>query len=250
MYKAVIVDDELDAIESIKLILAENIDFIEVVGTAQNVDDARRIIQTTDPNIVFLDIEMPGGSGFEVLEGLPERNFQVIFVTAYNQYAIKAFKYSAVDYILKPIDIDELVNAVCKIKSANNHNVEDKINLLLENVKSSKPDKIALSTSESIEFVRIADIVQIHAEGSYSTLKLSDQSELLVSKNLGEFESLLEDHPFYRTHQSHLINLLHVRKITRLGNEIVMEDGSVAFLSRRKKNQFLELMTTMVQQKK
>ncbi|MGE4288419.1 MAG: LytR/AlgR family response regulator transcription factor [Salinivirgaceae bacterium] len=250
MYKAVIVDDELDAIESIKLILAENIDFIEVVGTAQNVDDARRIIQTTDPNIVFLDIEMPGGSGFEVLEGLPERNFQVIFVTAYNQYAIKAFKYSAVDYILKPIDIDELVNAVCKIKSTKNHNVEDKINLLLENVKSSKPDKIALSTSESIEFVRIADIVQIHAEGSYSTLKLSDQSELLVSKNLGEFESLLEDHPFYRTHQSHLINLLHVRKITRLGNEIVMEDGSVAFLSRRKKNQFLELMTTMVQQKK
>ncbi|MGD9991990.1 MAG: LytR/AlgR family response regulator transcription factor [Salinivirgaceae bacterium] len=250
MYKAVIVDDELDAIESIKLILAENIDFIEVVGTAQNVDDARRIIQTTDPNIVFLDIEMPGGSGFEVLEGLPERNFQVIFVTAYNQYAIKAFKYSAVDYILKPIDIDELVNAVCKIKSTNNHNVEDKINLLLENVKSSKPDKIALSTSESIEFVRIADIVQIHAEGSYSTLKLTDQSELLVSKNLGEFESLLEDHPFYRTHQSHLINLLHVRKITRLGNEIVMEDGSVAFLSRRKKNQFLELMTTMVQQKK
>jgi len=193
---------------------------------------------------------MPGGSGFEVLEGLPERNFQVIFVTAYNQYAIKAFKYSAVDYILKPIDIDELVNAVCKIKSSKNHNVEDKINLLLENVKGSKPDKIALSTSESIEFVRIADIVQIHAEGSYSTLKLTDQSELLVSKNLGEFESLLEDHPFYRTHQSHLINLLHVRKITRLGNEIVMEDGSVAFLSRRKKNQFLELMTTMVQQKK
>lgn len=250
MYKAVIVDDELDAIESIKLIIAENIDFIEVVGTAQNVDDARRIIQNTDPNIVFLDIEMPGGSGFEVLEGLPERNFQVIFVTAYNQYAIKAFKYSAVDYILKPIDIDELINAVYKIKSSNNNNVEDKINLLLENVKSSKPDKIALSTSESIEFVRIADIVQIHAEGSYSTLKLSDQSELLVSKNLGEFESLLEDHPFYRTHQSHLINLLHVRKITRLGNEIIMEDGSVAFLSRRKKNQFLELMTTMVQQKK
>lgn len=250
MYKAVIVDDERDAIESIKLILAEHIDFIEVVGCAQNVDDARRIIQTADPDIVFLDIEMPGGSGFELLEGLSERNFQVIFVTAYNQYAIKAFKYSAIDYILKPIDIDELVNAVCKIKSSSNHNVEDKINLLLENVKCSKPDKIALSTSESIEFVRIADIVQIQAEGSYSTLKLSDQSELLVSKNLGEFESLLEDHPFYRTHQSHLINLLRVRKITRLGNEIVMEDGSVAFLSRRKKNQFLELMTTMVQQKK
>lgn len=250
MYKAVIVDDELDAIESIKLILSENFDSIEVVGTAQSVEDARRTILTTDPDIVFLDIEMPGGSGFEVLEGIPQRNFSVIFVTAYNQYAIKAFKYSAVDYILKPIDIDEFVNAVSKVKHQNNNKVNDKINLLLENIKSSKPDKIALSTSESIEFVRIAEIVQIQAEGSYSTLKLLDQTELVVSKNLGEFESLLEDHLFYRPHQSHLINLLHVRKVTRLGNEIVMDDGSIAFLSRRKKNQFLELMATMVQQKK
>lgn len=250
MYKAVIVDDELDAIESIKLILSENFDSIEVVGTAQSVEDARRTILTTDPDIVFLDIEMPGGSGFEVLEGIPQRNFSVIFVTAYNQYAIKAFKYSAVDYILKPIDIDEFVNAVSKVKHQNNNKVNDKINLLLENIKSSKPDKIALSTSESIEFVRIAEIVQIQAEGSYSTLKLLDQTELVVSKNLGEFESLLEDHLFYRPHQSHLINLLHVRKVMRLGNEIVMDDGSIAFLSRRKKNQFLELMATMVQQKK
>jgi two-component system LytT family response regulator len=250
MYKAVIVDDEQDAIESIKLILSENFDNIEVVATAQSVDDARRAILTSQPDIVFLDIEMPGGSGFEVLEGISDRNFHVIFVTAYNQYAIKAFKYSAIDYILKPIDIDEFVNAVCKVKNHNSVQVEDKINLLLENVKTTKPDKIALSTSESIEFVKIAEIVQILAEGSYSTLKLLDQSELVVSKNLGEFESLLEDHPFYRPHQSHLINLLHVKKITRQGNEIVMDDGSVAFLSRRKKNQFLELMATMVQQKK
>lgn len=250
MFKAVIVDDEQDAIESIKLILSENFDYIEVVATAQCVDDARRAILTSQPDIVFLDIEMPGGSGFEVLEGIKDRNFHVIFVTAYNQYAIKAFKYSAIDYILKPIDIDDFVNAVCKVKSSNAVQVEDKINLLLENVKTSKPDKIALSTSESIEFVKIAEIVQILAEGSYSTLKLLNQSEVVVSKNLGEFESLLEDHPFYRPHQSHLINLLHVKKITRLGNEIIMDDGSVAFLSRRKKNQFLELMATMVQQKK
>jgi two-component system LytT family response regulator len=251
MYKVVIVDDEQDAIESIKLIIQENFSNIVISGTANSAEEAIKIIPMIEPDIVFLDIEMTGGTGFDVLEGLPQRNFSVIFVTAYNQYAIKAFKYSALDYILKPIDIDELVMAVSKINRQEiNHKTEDKINLLLENVKSIKPEKIALSTSESIEFVNISDIVQILAEGSYSTLKFLDQSELLVSKNLGEFESLLEDHPFYRPHQSHLINLLHVKKINRLGNEIIMDDGSVAFLSRRKKNQFLEIMATMVQHKK
>lgn len=252
MYKAVIVDDERDAIEGIKLILKENCTNIQIAGTAQSVDDAIKIISSEKPDIVFLDIEMPTGSGFDVLEGLPERNFNVIFVTAYNQYAIKAFKYSAIDYLLKPVDIDELINAINKIENTKDlkHQVETKIDTLLENIKYNKPEKIALSTSESIEFVKICDIVQIQAEGSYSTLRFLDQTELVVSKNLGEFESLLEDHPFYRPHQSHLINLKHVKKITRLGNEIIMDDGSVAYLSRRKKNQFLELMATLVQQKK
>ncbi len=251
MYKVVIVDDEQDAIESIKLIIQEHFTDIVISGTANSAKEAIKIIPMVEPDIVFLDIEMPGGTGFDVLEGLPHRNFNVIFVTAYNQYAIKAFKYSALDYILKPIDIDELVTAVSKMHRSNtNQKVEDKINLLLDNVKNSKPDKIALSTSESIEFVNISDIVQILAEGSYSTLKFLDQTELVVSKNLGEFESLLEDHPFYRPHQSHLINLLHVKKINRLGNEIIMDNGSVAFLSRRKKNHFLEIMASMVQHKK
>lgn len=252
MYKAVIIDDELDAIEAIKLILHENCTDIEVVGTAQSVNEGIQTINSTNPEIVFLDIEMPSGNGFELLEKMPNRQFNVIFVTAYNQYAIKAFKYSAIDYILKPIDIDDLINGVNKLKKAqaSQDKVEEKINLLLQNIKSEKPDKIALSTSESIEFVYINEIIQIQAEGSYSTLKLIDQTNLVVSKNLGEFESLLEDHPFYRPHQSHLINLTHVKKVNRLGNEIVMDDGSIAFLSRRKKNQFLELMSKMVQQKK
>ena len=252
MFKAVIVDDELDAIESVKLLLNENFSNISIAGTAQNVHDAQEIIALVKPDIVFLDIEMPDGTGFDVLEAIPDRKFKVIFITAYNQYAIKAFKYSAVDYILKPIDIDEFVNAVGRLEeiSLSNPKAEEKIKVLLENVNGKRPEKIALSTSESIEFVRISDIIQIEAEGSYSTLKFQDQTSLVVSKNLGEFESLLEDHPFYRPHQSHLINLLHVKKVTRLGNEIVMEDGSIAFLSRRKKNQFMELMSAMVQHKK
>lgn len=251
MLKAVIVDDEHDAIESVKLLLKESFPNIFIAGTAQSVADGTQLISEVNPDIVFLDIEMPDGSGFDMLEQIEERNFNIIFITAYNQYAIKAFKYSAIDYILKPIDINDFVKAINKIDNGIESNGdEDKISILLENIKSDKPEKIALSTSESIEFVKIVDIVHIQAEGSYSTLKFIDQTELLVSKNLGEFESLLVDHTFYRSHQSHLVNLLHVKKITRLGNEIVMDDGSVAFLSRRKKNQFMELMSTMVQHKK
>ncbi len=252
MLKAVLVDDETDAIQALRLILEEHFPKIQIEGWAQNVTDARLLIKNTRPDIVFLDIEMPSGTGFDVLEGLSERNFNVIFVTAYNQYALKAFKYSATDYLLKPIDIDEMIKAIAKIEKqkANGKQVEEKINILLQNLQSERPEKIALSTSESIEYVKIANIVQIVAEGSYSTLKMLDQSELVVSKNLGEFETLLEEYPFFRPHQSHLINLSHVKKVNRYGNEIVMDDNSIAFLSRRKKLAFLDLMSNMVQKRK
>ncbi len=252
MLSAVIVDDELDAIEAIKLILKEHFPDINVLGYAQHVTDARNLIISEKPDIVFLDIEMPSGTGFDVLEGIPERNFNVIFVTAYNQYALKAFKYSATDYILKPIDIDDLVRAIKKIELQLGRPgiAEAKIDNLLQNIQAEKPEKIALSTSESIEFVKIDNIVQIQGEGNYSTLKMLDQTELVVSKNIGEFEDLLSDYMFFRPHQSHLINLKHVKKVNRYGNEIVMEDSSIAFLSRRKKNAFLDLMLSMVQKKK
>ncbi len=252
MLKAVIVDDEPDAIESIKLILNDHFSDIVITGTAQSVKQAISIINTHKPDVVFLDIEMPNGNGFDVLEGLTNKDFHVIFITAYNQYALKAFKYSAVDYILKPVDIDELVNAIKRINDSTQPKEVNgkKMDNLLENMRKERPEKIALSTSEGIEFAKISDIIQVQAEGSYSIIKMLDQSELVVSKNLGEFEQLLEDHAFYRPHQSHLINVSHVKKITRLGNEIVMDDGSIAFLSRRKKNQFLDLMSTLVQKKK
>jgi two-component system, LytTR family, response regulator len=251
MSKVVIIDDEPDAVESIRLFLSESFPNLLVAGTAGSVSEAVKILTLTNPEIVFLDIEMPGGSGFDVLEKLPNRNFNVIFVTAYNQYAIKAFKYSASDYLLKPFDFTEMSCAINKIinHKPQNEQVEEKINILLQNIKTIKPEKIALATSESIEFVKICNIIHIQAEGSYSTLKMLDQSELVVSKNLGEFESLLEEYPFYRPHQSHLINLNYVKKVNRYGNEIIMDDGSVAYLSRRKKNQFMELMSSMMQQK-
>jgi two-component system, LytTR family, response regulator len=251
MPKVVIIDDEPDAVESIRLFLSENFPELSVAGSAGSVNEAVKILTLTNPDIVFLDIEMPGGSGFHVLEKMPNRNFNVIFVTAYNQYAIKAFKYSASDYLLKPFDFSEMTCAINKIlnQKPQNEIVEEKINILLQNIKTNKPEKIALATSESIEFVKISNIIHIQAEGSYSTLKMLDQSELVVSKNLGEFESLLEEYPFYRPHQSHLINLNYVKKVNRYGNEIIMDDGSIAYLSRRKKNQFMELMSSMMQQK-
>jgi two-component system LytT family response regulator len=248
MLKAVIIDDEHDAIESVKLLLKENFTNISIVDTAQSVKDGEKIIKDNKPDIVFLDVEMLDGTGFDLLEKIEERDFSVIFITAYNQYAIKAFKYSAIDYILKPIGVEEFIEAVNKIENTNNK-TDNNIDILLENIKKEKPEKIALSTTEGIEFVKISDIIYVCAEGSYSTLRFVDSSELVVSKNIGELESLLVDYTFYRSHQSYLINLLHVKKVTRSDNEVVMDDGSVTFLSRRKKKQFMELMTIMVQNK-
>jgi len=250
MLKAVIIDDEYDAIESVKLLLQENFTKIHIVGTAQSVKEGKNIINKESPDIVFLDVEMLDGTGFDLLEQIENRNFSVIFITAYNQYAIKAFKYSAIDYILKPIGIDDFITAVNKIENKNSKEEHaGKINVLLDNIKNNKPNKISLSTGDGIEFVDISEILYIYAEGSYSTIRLLDSSELVVSKNIGEFESLLEDHIFYRSHQSYLINLLHVKKITRADNEIIMDDGSVTYLSRRKKKQFMEIMTMLIKQK-
>ncbi len=251
MLRAVIVDDESDAIESIRILLDDYFPNIQVVAFGQSVAEGHRIIMENDPDIVFLDIQMPDGTGFDLLEKIPNPTFRVIFITAYNQFAIKAFKYSALDYLLKPVDIDEFVTAVRRMEGmGTQRGVDRQIATLIENMSKERFEKVGLATSEGLEFVKIADIILVQAEGSYSTLKLVDNGELMVSKGLGEIEQLLEGHQFYRPHQSHLINIQYVKRIARNASEIVMEDGSIAYLSRRKKNQFMELIAELADTKK
>ena len=250
MIKVVIIDDEQDAINSIELIINEYCSNAEVIGTASSAVEGRTVILAQKPDLVFLDIEMPRGNGFDLLEMLPERNFEIIFITAYNNFAIKAFKYSAIDYILKPIDIDEFIEAVDRAekrialyKETQIDRNKDKYNLLLENIQTNKPTKIMVPTSEGQTYIEITNINRIEAEGSYSTIFLRSDKKILVSKNLKEFENMLSDNDFFRPHNSHLINLEYVKKyVLKDGGYIEMTDKTIVPISRRRKESFIEKM--------
>jgi len=246
MLKAVIIDDEADAVNSIELIINEYCNNVMVVGKAYSASEGKEVIISKNPDIVFLDIEMPRGNGFDMLEMIPNKDFQVIFITAYNNWAIKAFKYNAIDYILKPIDIDDFIKAVNKVeqnKSTSKGNDVDRYKELLSNISNKTLNKIAISTSEGIEYIEIEKIIRFEGDGSYSKVFIIGQTYILVSKNLKEFQELLEEKDFFRTHNSHLINLAFVKKyVMKDGGHIEMKDNSIVPISRRKKEAFIDIM--------
>ena len=205
------------------------------------------MIKQNDPDLIFLDVQLTDGTGFEVLESLSPLRGVVIFTTAYDHYAIKAFKFSAIDYLLKPIDIDELKTAVTKVPQANSTVDGYKLQNLLSNLKRvPEEDPVLLVPSmESIDFVRIEDIIRCEANGAYSMLHLREGRPLMVSKVIKEFEFLLKDYGFYRVHQSHLINLKEIRKYVRTHNSILMRDGTELQLARSRKEGFFERMSKL-----
>ncbi|MCD4788698.1 MAG: LytTR family DNA-binding domain-containing protein, partial [Bacteroidales bacterium] len=246
--KTIIIDDELDAVNFIRSIIEEYCPKLEVSGTAHSAKDGAKAIIKTNPDVVFLDVEMPHGSGFDLLANFPEKTFDVIFITAFNHYAIKAIKFSAVDYILKPININEFIKAVDKVieKRASSQNRNTSYNALLENVRSSLPSKLAIPTSEGMEYLNTKEIIRVEADRSYSWFFLKDKRKLLVSRNLKEYQELLSDRNFFRSHNSHLINLEHVKKYIRHeGGAIELIDGSQVPISRGKRDLFLLQMARM-----
>lgn len=245
MIKAVLIDDEVDATESLQKMLEGYCKNVEVVGVAHSAEAAVKVIMEKKPNLVFLDIEMPGGSGFDLLKKLPERNFDVIFATAYDHYALKAIKYSALDYILKPIDIDDLVAAVDKVDQSIKQNGQYKYyDTFLENVDDKSPKKVALPTSDGLKFIPLANIVRVEASGSYSIVYFSDGAKsLMISKTLKDVEELISNKKFFRLHNSHIVNIDHVTEYKRTdGGFVLLSDNSRAEISRRKKDAFLEIM--------
>ena len=242
--KVIIVDDEKDAVNSMELMLNEFCSDITILGKAYSVIDAIKEIQNKKPDLVFLDVEMPHGTGFDVLDSIPDRTFEVIFVTAYNDYAIKALKASAIDYILKPMDIDELTSAVDKVKSklkVKHQESKDK-SVLANTIVGHFPKKIAIHTSDGLEFINTADIIRIEADGSYSNIFLLNNKKIFSSKNLKEFQNILNKEAFFRAHHSHLINLLHVKRFLRNDGMVEMKDGSKVSISRRNKDEFIQQM--------
>ena len=250
MFKAIIIDDEKDAIESLELKINQYCHNVEIVGRAQSVVQGINEIESKNPDIVFLDIRMPDGGGFNLLESIKSKNFELIFVTAYDQFAIKAFKYSAVDYLLKPVDINELINAIKNIeeRKCSTSEITDKYETLLENLKSDTPKKTAITSIEGIEYIDIDDIIRIEADKCYSNVYTNEKPKITVSKNLSEIEKLLSDNKdFFRIHKSHIVNLTNVSKFTRkiYGGSIKMSDNSIVDVSHRKKTEFLKALKNL-----
>lgn len=241
---AVIVDDEKHSRETLKNLLENFCKGVEIVALAANIQEALELIPASNPDVVFLDIELQTGTGFDILTQLPEINFEVVFTTAFDQYAIKAVKFSSLDYLLKPIDLEELQEAVEKVKIAKNKgDYNNQLKTLLQNIKQPSLTKICLATSEGFEFINTSDILYCEAGGSYTTFVLNTNKKLLVSKHLKEYESLLIENHFMRVHNSFLINLKEVKKYVKAdGGYIVMNNDDIVSISRGKKELFLEAM--------
>lgn len=243
----VVIDDEPDAVDFITSIAAEYCPDLNVCGKAHNVRDGITLINEIKPDLVFLDVEMPNGSGFELLKHFKEKTFDIVFVTAFNHYAIQAIKFSAVDYILKPININEFIEAVHRVvskRSSGNFTGNENFDTLLENLISVHPTRLVIPTSDGREYLNPNEIIRIEADRSYSWFYIVDRHKILVSRHLKEFQDLLNDRNFFRPHNSHLINLNFVKKFIRHdGGYIEMTDGSQVPVSRNRKDLFLAHMS-------
>jgi two-component system, LytTR family, response regulator len=238
---AIIIDDEKNALEVLHHQLNKYCPHVNVLAKCSSGEEGIEIIKLLNPDLVFLDIEMPHISGFEVLESTKGKNYKVIFTTAYNQFAIKAFRYAAIDYLLKPIDIEELKQAVSKSSQTSLTSLSDTIEKLLTHLSPQqfRLDKIALPFAGGLEMVPFANVVRAESESNYTTCYLLDGRKTTVSKTLGEIEHLFPIAIFFRIHNSHLVNLNHIKKLFRSdGGYVTMVDGYQINISRSKKDEF------------
>lgn len=243
MIRTVLVDDETDNIRVLKRLLETYCPQVSVVGTAEGVESALELIRTVKPDLAFLDIEMIQGNAFDLLNQLMPLQFQVIFVTAFDAYAIRAFKYSAVDYLLKPVDVDDLRRAVEKAAIRQEQKDMSQIRTLLENVGALQlsQQKMAIPTLTGLTFVTISDIIRFEAQGHYTAIYLTKGETLLTTRNIKDFEDLLPDSIFYRVHHSHIINLQRVQKYQKgRGGHVIMEDGSAIEVATRRRQDFMQ----------
>lgn len=243
MIKSVIIDDQESYRKKLRNIIDTTLaDKVEVLAEANNISDGMEIILKHNPDLVFLDIEMPGGTGFDLLEKMGTIKFDVIFTTAHHDFAIRAIKFSALDYIVKPVDADELMKAVLKHEGKRNQSDSKRqLEVLFQNLKNmnSATNQIGLPSVNGLTFVKLQDIVRCKSDVNYTDFFMSDKSRITVSRTLKEVESMLTENYFLRVHDSHIINLHHMRKyIKGDGGIAIMSDGTEVDVSRRKKDEF------------
>lgn len=247
MISAIIVDDEQKSISTLQKIIEDYCPQMKVVGTANAITNAKSLIEALKPQLVFLDVEMPYGNGFDLLNTIEPIDFEIVFITAYNQYAINAFKYAAIDYLLKPVNIAQLISAVERAEKR----ISEKINagnyLLLKqnlNTQQSTDQCIILADNSGQHFIKIKDICYCIADGSYAFIYLITGKRYHASKHLKEFEEMLPSELFFRVHHGHIVNVNYVAKFIkgRVGT-VIMQDGKELEVAVRRKNDFIAFMS-------
>lgn len=245
LVNAIIVDDEKSSLQNLLLKLTEYCPDICVIASSEKPEEAIELIRQHKPDVIFLDIEMPRMSGMRMLDELKDYAGEVIFTTAYAHYAVDAIRISAFDYLVKPVSITELQNAVARLVKLKQSGTKDKLDIVRQSGSTGKnqEDKIAIPSSEGLEFIEIKGIVRIESSSNYSRIFLSNGKNIFVTKLLKDFEDLLLPYHFYRVHNSHLINMNYIQKYIRGdGGQVVMQNGDTVDVSRRKKEEFLRLM--------
>jgi two-component system, LytTR family, response regulator len=254
MIRAIIIDDEPLAIESLMLILKKKCrNDVEVIASSNSPHLGKSLIEEHSPDLVFLDVEMPGLSGIDLVRSFSQPTFHVVFVTAFDEYAIEALRLSAIDYLLKPVDSDEIVRVVTKIKNqiGNKENplrlqMQNLEKLLVQTTSSSEP-RIGIAMADKIVFVNVPDILYCEASGVYTNIYLFDGKKLVASKPLGEFETQLNPHQFFRIHHSSLINLNRIKEFQRFnGGYVVMQNNAKLEVSHRRRKDFLDAINNFV----
>jgi two-component system, LytTR family, response regulator len=245
MLRAILIDDDQSNLSALSEKLLKHCPQVQIIGRCDNAEEGIKAIESGKPDLVFLDIEMPVMNGFLLLQQLTYRNFELIFVTAYDHYAIKAIKYSALDYLVKPVEIDDLKAAVTKAEiNRNSRTSQLQMELLLEHLNNKQPKRITIPTSDGLRFINIEDIVYLEASNNYTNIYLATNQKLLVSRTLKDFEDILPSDTFLRIHHSTVINKYYVEKYIRgEGGQVVMRHGNVLDVSKRKKSEFLQAIS-------
>jgi two-component system LytT family response regulator len=242
MLKSIIVDDEQKSGENLRILLQDFCEGVEVCAVCNSVDEAIEAIRKHSPDVVFLDVQMQRETGFDLLERLPKVNFEVVFTTAHAEYAIKAFKFSAIDYLLKPIDVTELQASVAKVNKKLTNDMTERLQQMMRNLRDPTGDnyKLALPTTDGLFFVKVSTIIYCEASSNYTEIYTDDGRKHIVSRTLKEYEDMLTDHGFFRIHNSYLINLSAVKKYIRgEGGQVLMNNGRSLDVAKRKKEGFL-----------
>ena len=247
MLRTVIIEDEEQLRQALQQMLATIRADVQVIGEAGDIQSGKSLIEKSAPDLIFLDIQLPDGTGFDLLESFPMINFKVIFVTGYMEYAIKGYKFGAIDYILKPFDDEDLAYAINRAHDTIRFEEKLKFKALAESFSSNgKTGRLVLKTSDQVHLVAIDHVIRIEADGNYSTFFLDHGRKVIVSRSIKDYEEMLIDKGFHRIHKSHIINIAQVSYFDKAdGGDVIMSDGSKVPVASRKREMLLDLFESM-----